>query len=152
MSGVFGAAIELAGSGIEVSHNRLQQGFNGMLFILPNVNHAVHDNDIQGMGQFGLIAFANALDNSVIAGNRLSDNVVDGLNLQARNSGNRIEKNRADGNGRDGIRSQGASGNVFEANHMRNNTEHDAHDDNRAANTWTGNKCQTDFPSGTICD
>ena len=102
MSGVFGTAIEPAGSGIEVSHNRLQQGFNGMLFILPNVNHAVHDNDIQGMGQFGLIAFANALDNSVIAGNRLSDNVVDGLNLQARNSGNRIEKNRADGNGRDG--------------------------------------------------
>ena len=34
---------------------------------------------------------------------------------------------------------------------MSGNAEHDAHDENRAANTWTGNHCDTDFPAGTIC-
>jgi hypothetical protein len=28
----------------------------------------------------------------------------------------------------------------------------DARDDNRPANTWIGNHCQTDFPAGTICE
>jgi hypothetical protein len=35
---------------------------------------------------------------------------------------------------------------------MFQNAEHDAHDDNRGANTWTGNHCRTDSPPGTICE
>jgi hypothetical protein len=27
----------------------------------------------------------------------------------------------------------------------------DARDENRAANTWSGNSCLTDFPAATIC-
>ena len=53
---------------------------------------------------------------------------------------------------RDGIRNRGtSSGNRFDGNHMSGNAEHDAHDENRAANTWAGNHCATDFPPGTIC-
>ena len=63
-----------------------------------------------------------------------------------------VSGNQADGNGRDGIRDRGtSSGNTFDGNHMSGNAEHDAHDENRAANTWTGNHCVTDFPAGTIC-
>jgi hypothetical protein len=44
-----------------------------------------------------------------------------------------------------------AIANVFEANQMLGNGVYDARDDNRAANTWTANRCLTDFPAGTIC-
>lgn len=50
------------------------------------------------------------------------------------------------GNGGDGIRSRsGASGNVFADNHLRDNGEHDAHDDNRPGNLWVNTSCATDF-------
>lgn len=64
-----------------------------------------------------------------------------------------VERNHSDGNALDGIRSGPAptGGNFYVGNHMRRNGEHDAHDENRAANTWTGDHCETDFPPGTIC-
>jgi parallel beta-helix repeat protein len=84
------------------------------------------------------------------------DNLVEGSSrngIGVRNSNdNLVSGNHADGNGRDGIRNRGtSSGNTFEGNHMSGNAEHDAHDENRSANTWTGNHCDTDFPAGTIC-
>jgi parallel beta-helix repeat protein len=88
---------------------------------------------------------------NAVTGNETMDNPGDGIQL-ANGDNNTIEGNRANRNGRDGIRSDTASsGNVFTANNMFQNGEHDAHDDNRAANTWTDNHCRTDFPAGTIC-
>jgi len=34
---------------------------------------------------------------------------------------------------------------------MFDNREFDARDDKRTANRWVGNRCRTDFPTGTIC-
>lgn len=96
------------------------------------------------------MSFASAND-SVFSRNRLTANGNDGV-FFAGNRGNLVEHNSAVGNGADGIRSlRGASGNVFANNHLRDNAEHDAHDDNRAGNDWVANHCDTDFPSGTIC-
>ena len=84
------------------------------------------------------------------------DNLVEGSSrdgIGVRNSTTTVVSgNHADENARDGIRNRGtSSGNTFQENHMSGNAEHDAHDENRAANTWTGNHCETDFPAGTIC-
>jgi hypothetical protein len=35
---------------------------------------------------------------------------------------------------------------------MFQNITFDARDENRPANTWSGNRCRTDFPAGTICE
>lgn len=135
MSGTFGAAMELAGVGNEISHNRLRQAGTGINFVLFNTDHYVHHNDIENMSRFGISASFNTLDNSMIADNQLSENGLDGINLRAGNTGNRIEENRADRNGSDGIHAQDATANVFARNRLKDNVEHDAHDDNRAANT-----------------
>ncbi len=44
------------------------------------------------------------------------------------------------------------AGKFYTDNHMRDNVEHDAHDDNRPGNAWLNNHCETDFPTGTICE
>lgn len=64
-----------------------------------------------------------------------------------------VERNHSDRNALDGIRSGPAptGSNFFVSNHMLDNSEHDAHDENRPANTWVDNHCRTDFPAGTIC-
>ncbi|MDP8993046.1 MAG: hypothetical protein M3N31_08375 [Actinomycetota bacterium] len=59
---------------------------------------------------------------------------------------------RSDNNGRDGIRVLlGSITNDFIRNSMFSNDEHDAHDENRPATLWIGNRCRTD-PPGTICE
>jgi hypothetical protein len=87
----------------------------------------------------------------VLSHNQARDNPGDGIVLgEAQN--NTVERNHAMFNGRDGIRAgMFAVANLFVENHMLHNGEHDAHDDNRAANVWVGNHCRTDFPPGTIC-
>ena len=62
-----------------------------------------------------------------------------------------MTNNSADKNGANGIYAAGAVGNTFANNHMSLNVQFDASDDNRPANTWTGNQCTTDSPAGTIC-
>lgn len=145
--------------GLEVVHNRAHDSVaNGILLnarasqpMVPNVGLDVSRNDIRHSAASGLVvSFASAND-SLFSRNRLTDNGNDGI-FFAGNRGNLIEHNHAVGNGADGIRSlRGASGNVFAHNHLRDNAEHDAHDDNRPGNLWVANHCDTDFPSGTIC-
>ena len=145
--------------GLEVVHNRVHDSVaNGILLnarasepMVPNVALEVSHNDIRHSAASGLVvSFASAND-SVFSRNRLTANGNDGV-FFAGNRGNLVEHNSAVGNGADGIRSlRGASGNVFANNHLRDNAEHDAHDDNRAGNDWVANHCDTDFPSGTIC-
>jgi parallel beta-helix repeat protein len=145
--------------GLEVVHNRVHDSVaNGILLnarasqpMVPNVGVDVSLNDIRRSAASGLVvSFASAND-SVFSRNRLTANGNDGI-FFAGNRDNLIERNHAVGNGADGIRSlRGASGNVFAGNHLRDNAEHDAHDDNRAGNLWVANHCDTDLPSGTIC-
>ncbi|MGH3371921.1 MAG: right-handed parallel beta-helix repeat-containing protein [Nocardioidaceae bacterium] len=145
--------------GLEVVHNRVHDSVaNGILVnarapepMVPNVALDVSHNDIRHSAASGLVvSFASAND-SVFSRNRLTANGNDGV-FFAGNRGNLVEHNRGVGNGADGIRSlPGASGNVFAGNHLRDNAEHDAHDDNRAGNQWVANHCDTDLPSGTIC-
>ena len=86
-----------------------------------------------------------------VVDNLVERNTRDGISVRD-STDNVVSRNQADDNVRDGIRSRGTtSATTFEGNHMRRNAEHDAHDENRAANTWVGNHCETDFPPGTIC-
>lgn len=110
---------------ITVAHNHVAGAADGILLNRTS-NDTVLDNLVEGSRRDGI-----GVRNS-------NDNVVSG--------------NHSDGNARDGIRNRGtSSGNTYAGNHMSGNAEHDAHDENRAANTWAGNHCDTDFPAGTIC-
>ena len=144
---------------LEISSNRIGEGGSSAIsfFLNPavpqaNADAVVSHNVIEDRGGHGIVADASTLGNSLITGNRVTDAALDGINLAAGNTGNRVERNRTEGNGSDGIHAQGAVRNVFLRNRMFGNAEHDAHDDNRPANEWNGNQCRTDLPAGTICD
>lgn len=143
---------------LEILHNRIRSGTGSALWFFrnpmvpqPNTAAVVSHNVINGRGGHAITADAGALTNSLISHNTLTSNAMDGINLQTGNTGNEIEYNRTDDNGSDGIHAQGAIGNAFVRNRMSGNAEHDAHDDNRPANQWTGNRCHTDLPAGSIC-
>ena len=143
---------------LTVSHNRVGQGASHAIwfFRMPavpqmNADAVVSHNTIENRGGHAIISDSAALTGSLISHNTLTNNALDGINLQTANTDNRIEHNRAEVNGSDGIHAQGATGNVFVKNRMSANVEHDAHDDNLPANQWTKNRCQTDFPTGSIC-
>lgn len=143
---------------LEILHNRIGSGtgaavwfFHNPMVPQPNTDAVVSHNVINGRGGHAIVADPAALTNSLISHNTLTNNALDGINLQTGNTGNQVEHNRTDANGSDGIHAQGATGNAFVRNRMSDNAEHDAHDDNRPANQWTGNRCQTDLPAGTIC-
>lgn len=143
---------------VEITHNRVGPGSGPAIWFFsspvgpqPNTGAVVSHNVIEGRGAHGLLGDPGSVVGSLISHNRLSANALDGLNLQTGNTGNHVEHNRTDANGSDGIHAQGATGNVFVRNRMSDNAEHDAHDDNRPANQWIGNRCETDFPAGSIC-
>ena len=155
------AGIRLLGAGAanEVAHNRSYLNGNGVLNENTNGTLIKHnflvENFPQGnqLGDGLRLVATGAFTTSanVVRYNHMGDNVRDGVSLENAD-GNTIEHNDSDGNGRDGIRNDALSaGNVFERNHMRDNGQHDAHDDNRPANTWVRNHCETDLPPGTIC-
>jgi len=122
----------------------------------PNSDVTVHENTITGMRD-GIVAAGppNAarasLTDSTISLNTANDNLRDGIVLRGLNTRNTVSNNAADRNGRYGIYAQGAIRNVFQTNRMFGNGDTDARDENRPANSWTGNQCLTDFPAGTIC-
>ena len=143
---------------VEITHNRVGPGsgpgiwfFSSPVGPQPNTGADVSHNVIEGRGAHGILGDPGSVIGSLISHNTLTANALDGINLQAGNTGNQVEYNRAEDNGSDGIHAQGATGNAFVSNRMSGNAEHDAHDDNRPANQWTGNRCRTDFPAGSIC-
>lgn len=145
-------------SDFSVHHNLVRGGSGGGVVFIPfglvegvATNAQVAYNDIKERGGSGIQAEPNSVVDSTFSHNRVTANGTDGINLRAGNTGNRIERNVASGNGSDGIHAQGATGNVFQWNVMWRNAEHDAHDDARATNTWTANLCDTDLPTGAIC-
>ncbi|MGH3079708.1 MAG: NosD domain-containing protein [Gaiellaceae bacterium] len=109
------------------------------------------ENIVTGQTTDGILGVAGRLHQSLIAGNDASRNGRDGIRLGPGTSANVVRGNVADENGRNGIYALNAITNLFEANQMLGNGVYDARDDNRAANTWSGNHCFTDFPAGTIC-
>ena len=145
-------AILASGStGVTISHNDFRDAIIGMQlgFEPPNVGFVVSYNRVSGMTSIGINAID--VDRSLFSNNVLDGNGSHGLNLGVASTENQVEYNRADSNGEDGVRNSGAD-NTFLRNHMHDNVEHDGHDDDRPANTWIGNKCETDSPPGTICE
>lgn len=122
-------------------------------FTGPNVGLNVSGNKVSGAGGSGILAVAGApnFTLSTLASNNSSGNGTSGIRLQAGNNNNTVINNVANKNNANGIHAEGATGNTFEKNAMSLNVQFDARDDNRPSNTWTNNKCVTDFPTGTIC-
>ena len=133
-------------SGITVSATNSVPPFTGANTGLE-IDHNVVTGHLRGIR----ILDDAALTNSRIDHNDTSANDLFGILIEAGNSGNTIDHNTADDNGDTGIYSMGATGNSFLLNSMFGNTILDARDDNRPANTWSGNSCNTDSPPGTIC-
>jgi parallel beta-helix repeat protein len=148
-----------AGTGNVVSHNNSYLNGNGVFHQNTNGSLIEHnrlvDNFPQG-DQFGIgirMLATGALTTSfnVVRFNHIARNVRDGISMENAD-GNTVARNDSDDNGRHGIFVDVlSSGNLLERNHMFGNGVHDAHNDNRPANTWIGNHCETDFPPGTIC-
>jgi parallel beta-helix repeat protein len=148
-----------AGTGNVVSHNDSYLNGNGVFAQNTNASLIEHnrlvDNFAQG-DQFGIGVRMLATGvlttmSTIVRYNDIAGNARDGISLENAD-GNTVERNNSDDNGQDGIFVDVlSSGNLFERNHMLGNGRHDAHDDNRPANTWIANHCETDFPPGTIC-
>lgn len=137
-------------SEVLIEENTLKNFARGISLASGNTNKTVQENTVSGSQTDGIRLLSGATANTV-SGNTLKKNGQDGIRLNAATT-NTLEGNTSTGNTRDGIRLENASsGNTLTSNVMKKNDEHDAHDDNRAANTWIKNKCKTDFPPGTIC-
>jgi parallel beta-helix repeat protein len=135
-----------AGSGITVSNSNSVPVFTG-----PNIGLDFDHNTVTDHARGIRILADTTFLNSTIEHNNTFANVLFGILLET-GSGNTIQHNDADDNGQIGIYNLAASiGNTFLDNSMFGNGLVDARDDNRASNTWSGNKCDTDSPPGTIC-
>ncbi len=121
---------------------------------IPSTGNTIRGNVARQHDRSG-IRIRNSSTN-VVAGNQLKDNPGDGI-LLSNGDSNTIDRNDSNENGtlttQAGIHADSASsGNLFTDNNAFQNVAFDARDDNRVANTWTGNHCRTDFPAGTICE
>jgi hypothetical protein len=152
-------------SGLEVSHNTVLAGGPGSgsgitvannnsspIFTGPNIGLEIADNLVTNRATRGIRILLNSTFlNSFIEHNDTVMNGTEGILLET-GSGNTISHNDSDNNGTNGIYNQSPStGNFFLDNNMFGNVLIDARDDNRPSNTWSGNKCDTDSPPGTIC-
>jgi parallel beta-helix repeat protein len=152
-----GGLLGPAGPGNVIAHNRIVDNpGHGILNAITGGSRIRH-NYIRHNGfrtdrpGHGIFLSGIGTTGVVVAHNRIRTSMLDGISLASADT-NTLARNHSQANGRDGIRLDAASdGNIIRRNHMRRNTEHDAHDENRPANTWTQNHCSTDFPSGTIC-
>jgi parallel beta-helix repeat protein len=120
----------------------------------PSTGNTVTNNVSSGHTRSG-IRVRNSLANTV-ANNQVKNNPGDGI-LLTNGDNNTVDRNESNQNGTGaahaGIHADAASsGNLLTANNAFQNVMFDARDDNRPANTWIGNHCQTDFPAGTICE
>ena len=154
---------------ITVTDNRIVDGApiegNSLLGVFftgsdsPSTGLVVSDNHISDFGPvispqspgtaIGLGNNAN-LQGVEILDNKLQNNNI-GLSVNPTSSGVVVRDNIVIGNRQQGIFSR-ASVVVarYEDNRILRNVL-DARDDNRAANTWIDNVCQTDSPPGSIC-
>ena len=157
-----GIAVGGANNGLKITGNVTKGGGNGIIlnrnsfipvFPGPNVGLNISGNTVSGSSGTGIVAVEGApnLTLSLVSNNNTFANGASGIRLGTLNNDNQVLNNTADKNNANGIHANGAVGNTFANNHMSLNVAFDARDDNRPANTWTGNQCTTDFPAGTIC-
>ena len=125
----------------------------------------VASNDISGFGRtptagFGIAVATNAAGVASIDGVKVMDNLLShnavGISVQLNNPEVRVHGNTSVDNRQFGIRAQRlvgtASSASFKDNVMLGNgspdlaTSADASDNNRSANTWSGNVCERDIP------
>jgi parallel beta-helix repeat protein len=159
----------LATSGVLVAHNVLDtNGTPGVGngcgvdvdsltvagVVVPSTANTVEENLARGHTRSG-IRVRNSSAN-LVASNRVKDNPGDGV-LLTNGDNNTVDRNESNQNGTGathaGIHADAASsGNVLTDNNAFQNVTFDARDENRLANTWDGNHCQTDSPPGTICE
>ena len=130
----------------------------------------VAGNVITGFGRtptagFGIAVGSNAAGVPSVDGVKVMDNLLShngiGISVQLNNLEVRVHGNTSVDNRQFGIRAQlqvgTASRASFKDNVMLGNgspdlaTTADAFDNNRSANTWSGNVCERDIPKGTIC-
>jgi parallel beta-helix repeat protein len=167
--GSSGAGIFFGGgsSGVTVAGNVIQQcAFTGInVRYVPgsfdvssnNTKLSIAGNRVTGCGDGG-IRLRDGTAEDLVRGNRVTQNgtgaAADGISLENADS-NRVEDNRSDGNGRDGVRSDADStGNDLLRNTAVGNREHDCHDDSvgagtaGTANSWTGDVGATENRTG----
>lgn len=148
---------------VVISHNDLETGTSSNVGISLSIDAilnapdfagtAVIDNDIRGRSS-GPSLGGIVLDHCagyLVTGNRISRMEGDGV-LLTTSDNNSVFLNRSDENGDDGIVVRSGSGNQLFLNSMHDNAVFDGEDDNRPANTWVHNRCETDNPPGTICE
>ena len=165
----FGVLFIGGNESIDVTDNRIEGGrFLGVLFQasgLPSKDVVVSDNKIANFARvlptdpaFAIGLATNSLRQAGVQGVEIRDNVLRnnlvGLSVQPNNSGIVVRDNKVTGNAQQGIFSRaGVVGALYQDNRILGNGL-DARDDNRAANTWIDNVCQTEqtIPIGaTIC-
>jgi len=125
------------------------QGVGLGIFISASTLVTVRNNRSES-NRSGIVL--NTAANNLVEKNEVFRNTVDGIRLQGNSDANTVQLNHIRHNGRDGIRVNDAlsAGNTIERNVMRENAEHDAHD-NGTANRWINNKCETSEPPG-LCE
>ena len=108
----------------------------------------VRNNRSERNNQTGIRLQYGAVRN-LVEQNEVLQNTQDGIQLQTNADANIVQLNLVRENARDGIRVGDAAsdGNRFVGNVMRENVEHDAHDDG-TANIWINNKCETENRPG----
>lgn len=127
-------------------------GLNGASSNVVTNNRSI-SNNMAG------IAF-NGASNNLVENNELFQNGGSGIQFTNNADANTVRLNLIRLSGVDGIRVNDAASaeNTIERNIMRENVEHDAHDNSAGpgtggtANFWINNKCETDNRGGSLCE
>lgn len=178
-----GINLNAAGSGNIVFGNRTHANVQRGIQNLNSHANVYENNHVFENTNIGMLIANNSRDVTV-RNNRLENNTIDGIRVAAGATKNLVEKNELFRNvqngiilnnnapaniirlnlirlsGIDGIRvnDQLSVGNTIERNVMRENVEHDAHDNSAGpgtagtANFWINNKCETDNRGGLLCE
>ena len=139
---------------VALSLNHLETGgFSqvGITFV-GDENDSAFGNEIHGRFSGPSVAgiFLDGSTGDLVFGNQIERMLGDGVLLGGAHS-NTVTLNRCDTNGNDGIELQASSGNTLLLDTMHDNHVFDAADDDRPANVWKHDRCDTDNPPGTIC-
>ena len=145
----------LRSNGTVIADNRsIKNGFSG-IGVRESTGVTVKNNRLERNAMHG-IAVVIANDN-LVEENQTRDNLLSGIAL-LNGDANTVRVNKSERNGQDGIRADSLStGNHIVHNFMRENLEHDAHDDSvgpgtaGTANFWIKNNCETENRPG-LCE
>ncbi|MBW3624114.1 MAG: right-handed parallel beta-helix repeat-containing protein [Armatimonadetes bacterium] len=144
-----------------ISQNRSLRHSGSGIFLGGNVTDTtVSQNDLRngtGTGIRVTNAFPGPNADLLIEKNHIRGSAFDGIRLgQTTNS--TIRQNQSMNNASDGIQMDASTANnQIVQNHMKQNGEHDAHDDSvgpgtgGTANFWIKNQCKTDNRGGALC-